>query len=257
MTGAGSIWVRTRWNWCAAASKNDCGHCVCRILRPTAGCCILRDGDEELTSLLDVISTNVTEFFREWRHFEYLQSHVLPEWRKRPDRKNFQVWSAACSSGEEAYSLAILLAEFFNDSPPGAWHVTGTDLSTRMLATAKQAVYRADRVKLPQPDWLRRHFQKGVGSFDGYFRLKSSVRDHVDFQHLNLIQSCYPLATKFDVIFCRNVMIYFDRKTQAELVPRLIEHLLPGGYLLVGHSESLAGIEQGLKTIRPGIYQHA
>jgi chemotaxis protein methyltransferase CheR len=223
----------------------------CRLLASPAG-------EEELTALLDVISTNVTEFFREWRHFEYLRDVALPEWAKAPQRKSdntLRLWSAACSSGEEPYSLAIFLSDFLRSHPGLDWRITATDISTRILAKATEAVYRSERVKLPNPDWLRTYFQKGVGSWEGSFRVKPALREKVTFQHLNLMHWPYPFRDRFHVVFCRNVMIYFDRQTQEQLVPRLAEQLLPGGYLMVGHSESLVGIEHGLKCVRPSIYQ--
>jgi chemotaxis protein methyltransferase CheR len=224
----------------------------CRLLESSAG-------DEELTALLDVISTNVTEFFREWRHFEYLRDVVLPAWQSQPKRnprEPFRVWSAACSSGQEPYSIAILLAEFFRSRPACDWHITSTDISTRMLAAAEEAVYRSERIKLPVQEWLRAYFQKGVGNWQGCFRVKSALRQRVTFRHLNLFEWPYPFTEKFDVIFCRNVMIYFDRKTQEQLIPRLAEQLVPGGYLMVGHSESLVGIQHQLKSVRPSVYQN-
>jgi chemotaxis protein methyltransferase CheR len=216
-------------------------------------------GEDELTALLDVISTNVTHFFREYRHFEFLQNEVLPAWQKSTGRKPgaaLRVWSAACSSGEEPYSIAILLAEYFRDRPALDWQITATDISTRMLATAQQGIYQADRVKPPSPEWLPAYFQKGTGSWEGCCRVKSSLRQRVSFRRLNLIQWPYPFAEKFDLIFCRNVMIYFDRETQEQLVPRLAGQLAPGGHLIVGHSESLIGIEHRLKTVRPSVYRY-
>jgi chemotaxis protein methyltransferase CheR len=213
-------------------------------------------GREEVTCLLDVISTNVTEFFREWQHFEFLREVALPAWQSRGSNSGepFRVWSAACSSGEEPYSIAILLADFFRAQPSSKWNVTATDLSTRMLAVAKDAVYKSERVKMPDSGWLRAYFQKGVKNWEGYYRVKTELRERIEFGHVNLMQP-YPFRSKFQVIFCRNVMIYFDRETQEQLVPRLAEQLVPGGYLFVGHSESLIGIKHGLKTLRPSVYQ--
>lgn len=225
----------------------------CRLLESSAG-------QDELTELLDVISTNVTEFFREWRHFEYLRDVVLPAWQaqaKQHPREPFRVWSSACSSGEEPYSIAILLAELLGEQRGLDWRIMATDISTRVLGMAKEAVYKADRVKLPAPEWLRSYFQKGVGSWEGHLRVKASLRERITFRRVNLFEWPYPFNEKFHVVFCRNVMIYFDRKTQEQLVPRLAQQLVPGGHLLVGHSESLVGLEHGLKCVRPSIYQHA
>lgn len=216
-------------------------------------------GEEEVTDLLDVISTNVTDFFREPLHFQFMRETALPDWCAARGRKPgdvFRVWSAACSSGEEPYTLAITLAEFFREHPGFNWHVTASDLSTRMLDRAREGVYRMERVKLPGPELLRRYFQRGTGKFDGHARVKPELRQQVTFQHQNLMEP-YPFNQKFDLIFCRNVMIYFDRKTQESLVPRLRNQLDPQGYLFVGHSESLIGIDKALKIIRPSIYRHA
>jgi chemotaxis protein methyltransferase CheR len=218
-----------------------------------------RAGEEELTDLLDVISTNVTDFFREPAHFQFLETIALPEWQRAKDRKpgdRFRVWSAACSSGEEPYTLAITLAEYASANPGFDWEITASDLSTRMLDRASEAVYRLERIQLPRPEWLRRYFQRGTGKFEGHARVKNELREKVTFAHQNLMEP-YPFSQKFDVIFCRNVMIYFDRNTQETLVPRLRSQLGPHGYLFVGHSESLIGVDKALKIVRPSIYRHA
>jgi chemotaxis protein methyltransferase CheR len=220
-----------------------------------------QDGDDEMMMLLDVISTNVTEFFREMKHFEFLRDTVLPQYVNSPQGKQFEtmrVWCAACSSGEEPYSIAILLADFFrrqSQFPRQLFEIVGTDISTRMLAVARKGIYMKDRVKLPDPTWLHNYFQKGVGSMEGYYRVKSEISSSVKFDRLNLAEWPYPMADRFHVIFCRNVMIYFDAATQEQLVPHLIRRLMPGGYLFIGHSESLLGIEHGLKCVRPSAYQ--
>jgi chemotaxis protein methyltransferase CheR len=226
----------------------------CRLLRGSGG-------DEEITALLDVISTNFTNFFREWKHFEFLQHTALPGWGAALDnnpRETLRIWSAACSSGEEPYSLAILLAEFFRLRPRPEhpnWQILASDISTRMLSSARQAVYKGERITLPDQSWLRSHFQKGVGQWSGCYRVKPELRERVRFERLNLIESPYPFTETFHAIFCRNVMIYFDGPTQKQLVPHLVQHLMPGGFLFVGHSESLIGIEHGLRCVQPSIYQ--
>ncbi len=215
-------------------------------------------GEEELTALLDVISTNVTHFFREMDHFQFLEKTFLPGYcatEMASAREPLRVWSAACSSGQEPYSLAILLADFFRRHPDRAWRISATDISTRMLEVAQAGIYRSDQVKLPRADWLSVYFQKGTGSREGQYRVKAALRERVTFRHLNLFDWPYPWSEKFDVIFCRNVMIHFDRPTQEQLVARLAAQLEPAGYLFVGHSESLVGIRHGLKNLHPSIYQ--
>lgn len=225
-----------------------------------AYCELLRSpsGEDELTDLLDVISTNVTDFFREPRHFQYMTEALLPAWLEqgRVPGRVYRVWSAACSSGEEPYTIGITLAEFARTNRGwGAWKVEASDISTRMLETAQSAVYRAERVRLPAPEWLPRYFQRGVGKVEGFYRVKKEIRERVAFHHVNLFQPNYPIPTGLDAIFCRNVMIYFDRETQELLVKRLCQHLGPGGHLFVGHSESLIGIRHGLKGVQPSIYR--
>ena len=223
----------------------------CRLLESA-------DGEQELTALLDVISTNVTEFFREFDHFDFLQTAVLPLLTASPrrgDEEPLLFWSAACSSGQEPYSLAVLLADYFSREPGRrAWQIAATDISTRMLDIARQGIYRSEQVKLPRPEWLRAFFQKGTGKWEGQCRIKASLRERVTFEHLNLFDWPYPWQHQFHVIFCRNVMIYFDRSTQEELVSHLAAQLRPGGYLFVGHSESLIGLGHGLKSLRPSVY---
>ena len=216
------------------------------------------DGQEELTALLDVISTNVTQFFREMDHFQFLEATVLPQFTvqaKRRGRDLLRVWSAACSSGQEPYSLAILLSQFFKHSLDIQWRIAATDISTRMLEAGRHGIYREEQVRLPEDAWLRAHFQKGTGSWGGHYQIKPRLRNMVEFRHLNLFDWPYPWSEKFHIVFCRNVMIYFDRPTQEQLVSRLAAHIEPGGFLFVGHSESLIGIEHGLKSLRPSVYQ--
>lgn len=215
------------------------------------------DGAAELGPLVDLISTNHTHFFREKQHVDFLRTHILPEWSQNRARRDeiFRLWSAACSSGEEPYTVAIVLAEFAREHGPVRWHVEASDISTRILARARDGIYPADRVNLPAPDLLPRYFQKGTGTHTGYFRVKEALRATMTFHRMNLLQADYPVHGAQHVIFCRNVMIYFDAATQQELVSKLAAQIAPGGYLVVGHSESLLGVKHGLKTIKGGIYR--
>ena len=211
------------------------------------------EDEEELGNLVDVISTNHTHFFREEKHFDWLRSVLLPQWRLcHNESETFRAWSAASSSGEEPFTLAIVLAEFFGLN--GKWTIDATDISTRILAKAEQAIYDADKIAPVPPELLRRYFQRGVGQWDGCFRVREQLRRHVRFQHINLLQPEYPFDEQFQLIFCRNVMIYFDRPTQETLVGKLTAQLDPGGHLLVGHSESLSGIHHSLRQLQPAIY---
>ena len=220
-------------------------------------CDLLRSpkGDEELQFLIDRISTNHTHFFREQKHFDYMSEAVIPKWQAEARRTEpFRIWSAASSSGEEAYSIAIHLAERFAAADANRWQIEGTDISTRVLEIARQGVYEADRLAGVPAEVLRRHFQRGVNQWAGQLRVKDDLRRRIRFQHLNLLDGNYPFDRPFDLIFCRNVMIYFDRPTQETLVRLLAEKLTPGGHLFVGHSESLSGVKHTLKLVHPAIY---
>jgi chemotaxis protein methyltransferase CheR len=223
-------------------------------------CDLLRSpqGPEELQFLIDRISTNHTHFFREQKHFDFLRETVIPQWRAESHRQEpFRIWSAASSTGEEAYSIAIHLAEHFAPAKADRWQIEGTDISTRVLEVAQRGVYEADRLAGVAADVLHRHFQRGTNQWEGHLRVKDDLRRHVNFQHLNLLDGNYPFSRPFDLIFCRNVMIYFDRPTQETLVRLLTEKLVPGGHLLVGHSESLSGVKHSLKLVRPAVYVKA
>ena len=224
-------------------------HEYCELLHSPAGA-------EELSFLIDRISTNHTHFFREIKHFDYLREKVLPEWRSQPKSKTeaLRVWSAACSTGEEPYTLAIHLAEHLAPARTNTWEIAASDISTRVLAVAKQGVYDEDKLAGISPDLLRRHFQKGMHEWAGQYRVKDDLRQRVNFHQLNLLEGNYPFNRPFEIIFCRNVMIYFDRPTQETLIRLLSERLTPGGYLMVGHSESLSGIKHSLRLIQPAVY---
>jgi chemotaxis protein methyltransferase CheR len=221
----------------------------CQFLRSNAG-------EDELTILIDRISTNHTHFYREMKHFDFLREKFLPAWKARPTGKNepLRVWSAASSTGEEPYTIAIHLAEHLAAAESGVWQIDATDISTRVLEIARQGVYESDRLAGISPDMLRRHFQKGQGDWAGSFRVKDSLRQRVNFHHLNLLEPNYPFTKPFDIIFCRNVMIYFDRPTQETHVSYLTARLVSGGYLFVGHSESLSGVKHSLRLVQPAIY---
>lgn len=211
-------------------------------------------GDEqELTQVVDSLTTNFTSFFREQDHFRVLVEEALsPE--RLGGRKRARVWSAACSSGEEPYSIAIYLAEYFPPVVGWDWAVTASDISTRMLEKARAGIYPKDRLQTVPREWLHKYFQQGTGRFAAQCRVKPSLSQRVSFRQINLVEP-YEHPEAYEVIFCRNVMIYFDRTTQAQLVRQLCRFLVPGGYLLIGHSESLNGLELPLRCLRPSVYQ--
>jgi chemotaxis protein methyltransferase CheR len=219
----------------------------CELLRSPAG-------PEEMTFLIDRISTNHTTFYREMKHFDFLRDAVIPLWRAARRGEPFRIWSAASSSGEEPYTIAIHLAEHFAPAESGRWTIDATDISTRVLEIAQRGVYEVERLASIAPEVLRRHFQRGSNQWAGHFRVKDELRQRVTFRHINLLEANYPFAHAFDLIFCRNVMIYFDRPTQETLVRQLADKLVPGGHLLVGHSESLSGVRHNLRLVQPAVY---
>ncbi|MBN2068688.1 MAG: protein-glutamate O-methyltransferase CheR [Opitutales bacterium] len=215
-------------------------------------------GKDEMTNLIDSISTNHTYFFREIQHFNFLVETILPDVCKAGSgmSKTFRVWSAATSSGEEPYSIALVLEEYLKTKAQGwNWHIQCTDISTRILKKAQEGIFVKERLDKIRKDWLSKYFEKGHGEFDGQFRVKADLKRNMSFTCLNLLSPSYPFRESYNVIFCRNVMIYFDRPTQEELVSKLEKLLLPGGYLMIGHAESLTAIKHNLKMIKPAIYR--
>lgn len=211
----------------------------------------------ELTLLLNSISTNLTYFFREPEHFDFLRAKALPELieTKASSRDNsLRLWSAGCSSGEEAYSIAITVSEAVYGMKKWQIEIYATDLSTKVLATANAGIYEEEKVHNIPFDLKRRYFQKGSNKWKGYFRVKKGIRDMISFKRLNFMEK-FLFKDPFDVVFCRNVMIYFDNPTKEGLIKKLSQCLSNGGYLLVGHSESLTGVKHQLKYIQPSIYK--
>ncbi len=211
---------------------------------------------EELIRLLDAVSTNFTSFFREAQHFDYLRNEFLPEVRdrKKGQGKRLRFWSAGCSSGEEPYSLAITVLESLDS--PEAWDlkILSTDLSSKVLKMAAAGIYPQERIRSVPAPVVRRYFLRGENEWKGYVKVKSPLKKYISFERLNLMGR-FSFAEPFDCIFCRNVMIYFDKPTQAALLGRFFQHLSPGGALLIGHSESLAGIQHSFRYVKPAIYR--
>lgn len=211
----------------------------------------------ELTYLLDAISTNLTFFFRESAHFDHLRDVVLPGLVQRARAgQPLRLWSAGCSSGEEPYSLAITLVEAVANLDLLDVGILATDLSTRVLAVAKKGVYDEIRFKDMPPVLMQRHFERLTNKHPHQYQVAPRVRRLVHFARLNLMQD-WPMRGPFDVIFCRNVMIYFDKPTQGRLINRFYDILRPKGILFIGHSESLSGIQHKFRYQCPTVYEKA
>jgi chemotaxis protein methyltransferase CheR len=205
-------------------------------------------GKEELQQAVDSLTTNETHFFREPKHFDFLRQRVIPA---RQPGKGMRIWSAACSSGEEPFSIAMLLDDMLGAEP---WEVIASDISSRILDKARSGLFPMERMpEIPKP-YLNRYCLKGVGEYDGTLLIEQSLRDRVRFISHNLMQAP-PRLEPFDVIFLRNVMIYFDQETKRQVVSRLLPLLRPGGYFLIGHSESLNGVIDDLRPVTPAVYR--
>lgn len=208
--------------------------------------------DKELTDFINAITTNLTSFFRENHHFEYLRQTVLPELKERNRHlRKVRIWSAGCSTGEEAYSLAMILSLAGFDS---GWElrVMATDLDSSVITHAKAGVYAKDRFEHMSPDRMQRFF---TPSGDGaYYTIKPSLAQMVTFRQMNLLQS-WPIVGPFDLIFCRNVVIYFSKETQHTLFDRFAGILAENGYLFIGHSESLHGVSDRFESLGRTIYR--
>jgi len=213
----------------------------------------------EITPMIDCVTTNKTEFFREDEHFKCLSNKVLPaimEQRKKESFKNLKVWSAGCSSGEEPYTIAMVLSEFFKKGIKGDFSIVGSDLSTRILETAQNAIYSEDKISSIPEDYLKKYLLKGINAQSGLYRVAPQLRNRVSFMHQNLLKgNGFNLDTKMDIIFCRNVIIYFNRETQRKLFRKFFNQLKPGGFLFIGHSETLHGINDQFRQFEVTVYQ--
>ncbi len=202
----------------------------------------------EVQMAVDLLTTNETYFFREIKHFEFLRTQALAA---RNRSQSYRVWSAASSSGEEAYSIAMVLADCVESTP---WEVLGTDISTRVLEGAARALYTMERARHVPAAYLRRFCLKGSGAYADQLLIERSLRARVNFRHMNL-NVALPDVGQFDIIFLRNVMIYFSTETKREVVARVLSALKPGGYFCIGHSESLNDVSQALTPVAPSIYR--
>ncbi len=204
---------------------------------------------EELQTMVDLLTTNETYFFREPKHFDFLRERIIAG---RADQRPFRVWSAASSSGEEAFSIAMTLAEALPQSP---WEVVGSDISTQVLAKAASGHYPLARTEGIAPAYMQKYCLKGVRAHAGTLLICAELRRRVSFHQINLTHPVDAPIGDFDVIFLRNVMIYFDHATKARVVHNLLPRLKPGGYLIIGHSETLNGITDRVVTVQPTIYR--
>jgi chemotaxis protein methyltransferase CheR len=214
--------------------------------------------NDECVYMLDAVSTNKTDFFREPKHFDYLKNHALPSlisagrWGQG---RNINIWSAGCSSGEEPYTIAMTLADFVSRNRAGDFSILASDISTRVLKIARMGIYQESSTQCVPDGIKRRFFLKGKGSQEGLCRVVPEIRNKIQFSRINLNNGeDFGIRTRMDIIFCRNVIIYFDRETQKRLFNKFYNQLNPGGYLFIGHSETLHGISEQFVPVAVASY---
>ncbi len=213
---------------------------------------------QEIVHMLDVVTTNKTDFFREPSHFEYMKQKVLPDFislEGRCARAHLRVWSAGCSTGEEPYTLAIVLSEFGEQYSQFRFSILATDLSTQVLEKASAGIYDDEKIEPIAPQIRKKYLLRGKGSKKHLVRIVPELRNAVTFRRLNFMDNDLNVKEKMHIIFCRNVIIYFDRQRQEVLLNKFCRYLHPGGYLFMGHSETLSGLDVPLRQVAPTVYR--
>jgi chemotaxis protein methyltransferase CheR len=219
-----------------------------------------KKGADELHIFADLVSTHETSFFREKQHFDYLYDTALPQLLKENGagiKKPLRVLSSACSTGEEAYTISITLQEFLKNNNLGSYsyRITGTDISTKVVNAATRGVYHESRIFNLPHEYKRKYFMKGRGEKSELVRVIPEIRATADFHFMNLMDERYPFSENFDIIFFRNAMIYFDKENQEKILGRLAGHMNKGGFLIIGHSETMSGYDLPLRSVASTIYR--
>lgn len=212
----------------------------------------------ELLPMIDMVTTNKTDFFREPRHFDYLSQTAIPELMRTYGaglRRDLAIWSAGCSTGEEPYTIAMVLNEFRVKKPAFHFQILATDISTKVLERAIRGIYKQERAETIPAAMKKRYLLRSRERERGLVRVIPELRSQVKFRRLNFMEEDFGMRGLMDIIFCRNVIIYFDRATQEKLVTRLCNHMIPGGYLFMGHSETLSGLHVPLVSVGPMVYR--
>jgi chemotaxis protein methyltransferase CheR len=211
--------------------------------------------EQERLCMIDVVTTNKTDFFREPRHFEYLAQTALPELMHLCGAGTRNIWSAGCSTGEEPYTLAMVLSEFAARTPGFNFSILATDISTAVLEKAVRGIYKEERAETVPPELKRKYLMRSKDRGKRLVRVLPEVRSLVNFRRLNFLEHDFGMRELQDIIFCRNVIIYFDRPTQEKVLTRLCQHLIPGGYLFMGHSETLSSLDLPLVSVGHMVYR--
>ncbi|WP_185242638.1 CheR family methyltransferase [Citrifermentans bremense] len=211
--------------------------------------------EKELVQMLDMVTTNKTDFFREPDHFHYLSQTVLPDWVRRHPGATLSIWSAGCSSGEEPYTLAMVLSEFALQNPGFDFRILATDISTRVLEKARNAIYQESQVEPVPFEYKKKYLLRSKDRSSGMVRIVPELREKVRFRRLNFMDEDFGMREQLDIIFCRNVIIYFDRPTQEKLLQRFHRNMKPGSFIFMGHSETLSGLDVPLVSVYPTVYR--
>lgn len=206
----------------------------------------------ELQQMLNRLTTNLTFFLREKDHFDFIRSTVLPEFDHNFKNRELRIWSAGCSSGEEPYTIAMTLMDYYESKGmPARFKLLATDLSQNVLGQAQRGVYTSESLKDVPGNWLTKYFEK-MG--DGDYRVNDKVRSHITFKIFNLMEP-FRFSKPFEIIFCRNVMIYFEKQKKDELITKYYTWLVPGGYFFISHSENIGGNNSGFRMLRPSVFK--
>ncbi len=215
-----------------------------------------KEGTDEIVHMMDVVSTNKTDFYRESAHFDFLQNKLLPSYINKYSntRQTIKIWSAGSSSGEEAYTLAMVFRDFLEKYPSIDFSIYATDISTKMLKVGISAIYPEERTEIIPLNIKRKYLLRSKDKSKKMVRIVPELRNRVKFARLNFMDNSYNVNEKFDIVFCRNVLIYFDRETQEQVINKLSRHLKSGGYFFLGHSESITNIEVPLQQVMPTVF---
>ncbi|HCL56912.1 MAG TPA: chemotaxis protein CheR [Spirochaetia bacterium] len=215
----------------------------------------VKDDGNEFQEFINAVTTNKTDFFREYKQFEILRGEILPEFEKIKNQKNIRIWSAGCSTGEEPYSIAITLDEFFKNKPVWDFRILATDINSQVLEHSQNGIYNESVLSPLSKEQLSQYFLKGTGENEGTYKVKEILKNKIIFKQLNLFLPEFPIKGNIDIIFCRNVAIYFDKIKKQELFAKYYQLLRSGGYLFIGHSESLTGINNNFVFLKNNIYK--
>lgn len=212
--------------------------------------------EKEIQHLIDEVTTNETDFFRESHHYDLLESRILPELILQKKTSELNIWSVAASTGQEAYTLAMVMEEFGRKNRRFPYRILGTDISAKVLQVANAGIYTEHQAEKIPPSCKKNYCMKNRDPAQKTIRFKSEIRDRIQFRRLNLMDSSYPVKKKYHIVFCRNVFIYFDKPTQHKVLAEIYSHLAPGGYLFMGHSENIGNVDLPLQNIASAVYQN-